>query len=582
MTSTIGCFNDSTKRIVVLSKAVPTASTPYNENFETINGMWQASSLPTRSYGINPSSWVVGTPTTSVIKITDPTTFGSKVVKTKLSGTYNPLERSAWYSPSFDITQLERPMVSFNSFTQMEISDGVVLQYSTDNKNVADPSKVWWALGQQGEEVDWFTAQGITAKPGNQPDKDYGWSTIEKNKWVESKHALENVTGKDVIVKVSRVVFRFALASAKSSIVPDGFAFDNFRLGERTRTILLENFTTSNGKDAAENTTIKSENTFVSGFVPGGLGTTVVKLNYHIGFTGTDPFNLDNPADPSARALYYNVKNVPYAFLDGSRSIDALSSPAFSSWGQKAYDTHTLQLGQADITVPTPTVGADGSIKFNVQVKALYNLPDTTVLHVAVIEQSIIVASLAQAQKDQIKTGETTLDYVLKKMLPNASGTKFGTALAKDQSRTFTGFEYYPDASKLYTNKDDLAIIVFLQNENRKEMKQNIYQTELITGILDPPVVTGLENAELLANMEVYPNPANNEFTIQLPGVAKQSMELQLVDPVGKVVTKDSIKEGTSRKTINSQDLAAGIYILQIGSGKSGVVRKKILIVHQD
>ena len=82
--------------------------------------------------------------------------------------------------------------------------------------------------------------------------------------------------------------------------------------------------------------------------------------------------------------------------------------------------------------------------------------------------------------------------------------------------------------------------------------------------------------------MEVYPNPANNEFTIQLPGVAKQSMDLQLVDQVGKVVTKDSILEGTSRKTINSQDLAAGIYILQIGSGKSGVVRKKILVVHQD
>ena len=273
---------------------------------------------------------------------------------------------------------------------------------------------------------------------------------------------------------------------------------------------------------------------------------------------------------------------MPYAFLDGARSEEATTNPAFSVWGQKAYDTQTLQLGQADITVPTPTVGADGSIKFNVQVKALYNLPDTTVLHVAVIEQSIITSALAQAQKDQIKTGETTLDYVLKKMLPNASGTKFGTPLAKDQSRTFTGFEYYPDATKLYSNKDDLAIIVFLQNENRKDMKQNIYHTELITGILDPQVVTGLENAELLANMEVYPNPANNEFTIQLPGVAKQSMDLQLVDQVGKVVTKDSILEGTSRKTINSQDLAAGIYILQIGSGKSGVVRKKILVVHQD
>ncbi|MBK5279296.1 MAG: T9SS type A sorting domain-containing protein, partial [Bacteroidia bacterium] len=260
------------------------------------------------------------------------------------------------------------------------------------------------------------------------------------------------------------------------------------------------------------------------------------------------------------------------------RTSEAATTPDFSQWGQNAYNTQTLELGQADITIPTPTVGSDGSIKFDIQVKALYNLPDTTILHVAVIEQSVLVSELAQAQTVNIKTGEDSINYVLKKMLPNASGTKFGTALGIGQSRTFTGFEYYPDASKLYKTANDLAIIVFLQHESKK----NVYQTELITGLLDPPVVTGLENSELLANLEVYPNPANNEFTIRLPGPAKQSMELQLVDQVGKVVTKDSILEGTSRKTINSRELAAGIYILQIGSGKSGVVRKKILVVHQD
>ena len=578
VTSTIGCVDSLTQRIIVLSQATPTPTTSYLEDFETNNGMWQPSSLPTSSYATNPASWVIGTPATTVITISDPATFGSGVAKTSLTGTHNPLERSAWYSPSFDLSQLVRPMVSFNSFTQMAISDGVVLQYSIDNKNVADPSKKWEVLGKPDEGIDWLTDQGITAKPGNQPDKDYGWSNFTKDKWMESKHAISDDANKDPLVGASRVVFRFALASLKGTaaeIEYEGFAIDNFRIGERTRTILLENFTTTNGNN---NATIKSENEFVSGFEASGLGTTVVKINYHIGFTGSDPFNVDNPADPSARALYYNVKEVPWAFLDGARTDAAKADPKFSTWGQNAYNSATLQLGQADIVVPTPTVNADGSIKFDVQVTALYNLPDTTVLHVAIIEQSVIASSMAQVKQDQILTGEGTLDYVLKEMLPNASGTKFGTALAKDQTRTFAGFEFYPDNTKLYENQDDLAIVIFLQHEGKK----NVYQTELITGILDPPPVTGLENAVLLEHMKVFPNPADNQINIQLPGLARQSMELQLVDQVGKVVTKDLILEGTSHKTISSQDLAAGIYILQIGSGKSGVVRKKILVVHQD
>ncbi len=576
VTSQIGCTNNLTKQIVVLDRAIPTQAAAYLETFESSNGNWQILKAPTSP---TPASWAYGVPTTNNIKI-DPSTNGAKVWKTGLSGTYNNKEVSGIYSPSFDISQLQRPMISFNTFTQMESGDGVVLEYSTDDKNIADPTKKWDALGQLGEGVDWFTSQGIAAKPGNQPSKDYGWGKID-TVWRESKHTIANDPLdplKSPIEKQTRVVFRLALASVKDNPTADGFAFDNVRIGERTRTILLENFTTTNGKDNVNNALVKGEDDFLNSFIAGGLGTTVVKLNYHIGFTGVDPFNLDNPADPSARALYYNVKDVPWAFLDGKRSDDASVTPNFSAWGQRAYDTQTLQLAQSQINVSTPIVGADGSIKFDVQVNALYDLPDNTILNVALIEQSVDGSTLSQAQKDLIKTGETSFNYVLKKMLPNAVGTKFGTLLPKGTSRTFSGFEYYPDPSKLYETKDDLAIIVFLQNESGR----GIYQTELITGFNDPPVVTGLENIELLEQVEVYPNPSDKEFLIRLPGAAKQAMEIQLIDQVGKMVHKDTLTEGASSKTVSTQDFAAGVYILQIGSGNSGIVRKKVLVVHQD
>ena len=492
------------------------------------------------------------------------------------AGTYAKNERSFLYSPALDLTTFIRPMISFDANWDLK-KDGVVLEYSSDNKNVADPNKVWKTVGNNTSGLNWFNEQIIGSKPGNQPSGDFGWSGFSKNNtWVESKHELSSAIDVPTPQR-GNVVFRFGFAAQNDG--GEGFAFDNFRVGERTRTILLEDFVTTNSGDAAKNNLIKSEKAAILNFTNSvGIGTNVVNLNYHIGFTGNDPFNLDNTADPSARALYYNVKDVPLAFLDGIRPVDPTVDPKFSVWGSKAYANQTLQLGQAEIKVPTPTANADGSIKFNVEVTALYSLPDNTILHVAIVEQSIVSSALSSVQQAQIKTGESTFDFVLKKMLPNASGTRFGTVLAKNTTRTFSGFDYYPDASKLYANKDDLAIIVFLQNESTK----GIYQTELVTGINDPSVVTGLENAELLEQVKVFPNPADGEIIIQLPGVVKQTMDIQIVDQVGKVVTKDFILEGESRKTLNSEDFASGIYILQIGSGKSGVVRKKVLVVHQD
>ncbi len=72
-------------------------------------------------------------------------------------------------------------------------------------------------------------------------------------------------------------------------------------------------------------------------FVQKTIGQTqLVNINYHVGFIGMDPFSMDNPADPSSRALYYNVSKVPYAFLDGVHYRDSTKTPPsdlFKDWG---------------------------------------------------------------------------------------------------------------------------------------------------------------------------------------------------------------------------------------------------------
>ncbi|MEJ0056067.1 MAG: hypothetical protein WDN75_10645 [Bacteroidota bacterium] len=83
--------------------------------------------------------------------------------------------------------------------------------------------------------------QSLVPQVGN----DFAWSGSSNAQWVESKHKLDEIatTGSGPLAsRLNRVVFRFALASAKASPDFEGFAVDNVRIGERTRTILLESF----------------------------------------------------------------------------------------------------------------------------------------------------------------------------------------------------------------------------------------------------------------------------------------------------------------------------------------------------
>jgi len=561
VTSIIGCRDVLSKSITILPQFTLSELTAYNENFEAGSANWQ-----TLSANAGPSSWAYGTPTTSVIKPAGLLT-GSNFWTTNLSGSYNPGERSYLYSPSFDITLLTRAMVSFNTFVQLEQSDGVVVQYSVDNKNVADPTKVWQTLGSlsggKSTGFGWYDFQGLPSKPGNQTVGDYGWSGDEKTTWFESKHTLDAVTGNR-----SRAVFRFALASLNAAPALDGFAMDNFRVGNRTRTVLLENFRNAGNTKAEE----KSVNEAITKFASNNIGTQLLLINYHTGFPGSDPFNLDNTADPSSRALYYGVTKTPISRLDGSDG--GQPQDPFTEWGSDLYDIRTLQLGLADIVFDPATTSAGGKINVKVDITPTINLDENTILHMAVIEDTVSTSTLPAAKSGLVQSNETGFNFILKKMLPSSVGRKVGPLLSGTK---YTFDEVWePDPAKFYPSSiSSLRVIVFVQNEVTKD----VYQAEVSNDLSYPPIVTGLGEILISDLIKVFPNPADEEVTIQLPAPAPQRVQLQMVDQVGRVVNEHFIAEGERSKTISTRDLAGGIYLLQLGSGDTST-RMKILVVH--
>ena len=312
----------------------------------------------------------------------------------------------------------------------------------------------------------------------------------------------------------------------------------------------------------------------MAAFNAGSVGTDVIKLNYHTSFPGSDPFNQNNPADPSSRALYYEVAKTPSSVLDG---LD--STAVWTQWGPNKFNTQTLELAGAEINIAPPVIDAAKGISVSISVDAISSpIPkDKTILFVAVVEQSVAKTALNAAQQTMVKSNETNFEYVVKKLLPSAAGTKLTTDIVKGTPQTFN-FEWAPDLSKFYApNTGNLAIVAFLQDE----LTRKVYQTKMVANLNDPPVITGIEML-LPEQINVYPNPANKEFVVELPGIAQNDISLRMVDQVGRMQESGVISSGKSSASVNVEQFAEGIYILVIGSEKTGVVRKKVMVVRKN
>jgi hypothetical protein len=80
-------------------------------------------------------------------------------------------------------------------------------------------------------------------------------------------------------------------------------------------------------------------------------------------------------------------------------------------------------------------------------------------------------------------------------------------------------------------------------------------------------------------SLQIYPNPSNGEFTVQINSLSNDLYELRVVDLVGKELYQEemSCNVGSNALKINLQYLERGIYLVQVIKGE-GTVTKKLFI----
>lgn len=222
------------------------------------------------------------------------------------------------------------------------------------------------------------------------------------------------------------------------------------------RTILAEEFTQAScGPCAAQNPTFNA--------LLAGNTQKVIGLKYQTNWPGVDPMNTQTQTWVGPRVTYYNVSGVPYATLDGTPQTGGSYSGAPANWNQTKIDTRYAVTSPFTLTASHSFDANYSNVDITVDIACTQATTGTFSLRVALVEKEI---AFCQAPGTN---GETEFYSVMRKMVPDATGTPLAGTWTVGQTQQLTFSTALP--SYIYDLKK-VGVVVFIQNNTTKEVFQ--------------------------------------------------------------------------------------------------------------
>jgi hypothetical protein len=83
----------------------------------------------------------------------------------------------------------------------------------------------------------------------------------------------------------------------------------------------------------------------------------------------------------------------------------------------------------------------------------------------------------------------------------------------------------------------------------------------------------GVEETNLVNELNVYPNPAQNEIRVTFNSTAGSEAIIYITDLSGRTITSETVQAGSNgiNAKLNISGLAAGLYIIQLQQGNERV-----------
>jgi hypothetical protein len=280
-------------------------------------------------------------------------------------------------------------------------------------------------------------------------------------------------------------------------------------------------------------------------------GIANVKYQMNWPSPGNDPsYN----ADALARRTYYDVSGIPNNFYDG---VEAASNT------QSEIDFYKAKSSPVKIQC-SYTPEASGKVTVNVNVTPYITNSSTTAnkLFIAIMEK--------QYDYSASTTSQDVFKHVMRKMLPDGNGIAL-PGLVAGTEQTFTRDYTFASALApatpaqnsfdLWTNVNNLEVVAFVQNVTTGE----VYQAAVAT-LID---ISGLNENNLNANINLFPNPVANDLMIALDVKNTQMTNIEIVNTLGQTIhsSNQGMISGSKVVRLDMSNFANGIYFAKVNVG---------------
>ncbi len=333
----------------------------------------------------------------------------------------------------------------------------------------------------------------------------------------------------------------------KKILLSVGALLSVFMATAQQRVPLFEVFTSSTCPPC------KPGNEIYEGIVTTKPSTEYVSVKYQEYFPGNgDPYTTNETV---SRLNYYAINSVPRMEIDGG-------------WDKNAQNFTGALYTSARAVAPKFNLTGTYSLKNKVVTAYLKYSPiiaaTGATLHVAIVETKTV--------KNKKSNGETEFFNVVKKMLPDASGTALpALGVGKKDSTTltftFAGAYRLPadgkSASRIshateHSVEDfaNLRVVAWIQGANKE-----VFQAANLTKT-SPLSLNEITNA--IGEISVYPNPASNMINVDLSMTKADQIQAKLVNVAGAVVATKvaACIPGSNKISIDVANLPNGVYNL--------------------
>lgn len=294
--------------------------------------------------------------------------------------------------------------------------------------------------------------------------------------------------------------------------------------------------------------------------VTGNFPGEFVEIKYQQDFPGSgDPYCTD---EALARRNYYAINSIPRMEIDGGWDQNASSFTANLHTEAREKPSFMELTGSFSVDADNQTVTSN----FEINPLQTINSNDMRLM-VAIIEK--------RTTKNIKSNGETEFIYVMKKMIPNENGELIPGGLTQSNTLTFNkDFEFVGEyrlplngsaAQRInHTSEhsiedfNNLTVVAWLQDLTTKEVFQAVEATN---------VTSVNNNISINENIQLYPNPMQNEGIIEINLNESSSVEIEIFDISGKKVFVKDLGNLPANKHIiplNLNQLNFGMYLVNV------------------